>query len=119
MKTNKATCAVILFTERAKKDGSYPLKLRITFRRERKYYSTGRDLTSEQWDKMNGGKARGFLKDLKAEIIETEKKADSIIEEFTKNDEEFSFIRFEKKFFDEHEFPTMESKKKMNSKNDL
>ncbi|WP_439585199.1 tyrosine-type recombinase/integrase [Dyadobacter bucti] len=41
--------ALILDKRFAKKEGLYPVKLRITYRRESKYYPTGQDMTEEDF----------------------------------------------------------------------
>lgn len=46
------TVAVILDKYKPKKNGSYPVKIRVTYRRKRQYYPTGKDLTPEQWEAM-------------------------------------------------------------------
>ncbi len=46
------TVAAILDTTHQKKTGTYPVKIRVTYRRKRQYYPTGKDLTPEQWATM-------------------------------------------------------------------
>lgn len=46
------TVAAILDKYKPKKNGSYPVKIRVTYRRKRQYYPTGKDLTPEQWEAM-------------------------------------------------------------------
>lgn len=41
--------ALVLDKRFAKKEGLYPVKLRITFKRESKYYLTGQDMTEEDF----------------------------------------------------------------------
>ena len=52
------TVSVMLDTRRLKSDGKYPVKIRVTSNRERRYYSTGKDLTPEEWEAMPTTKAR-------------------------------------------------------------
>ncbi len=52
------TVSVMLDTRRLKSDGKYPVKIRVTSNRERRYYSTGKDLTPEEWETMPTTKAR-------------------------------------------------------------
>lgn len=54
------TVSVLLDTRRIKTDGKYPVKIRVTFNRERSYYSTGKDLTSEEWEALPTTKARAL-----------------------------------------------------------
>lgn len=57
----------ILDQRRQKQDGTYPVKLRVTYQRQQRYYSTGINLTGEQWAKVNSLKPReDFIKDTKA-----------------------------------------------------
>ena len=35
-----------------RKDGSYPVKLRITFNRQQKYYSVGKHLSEVEWEQV-------------------------------------------------------------------
>lgn len=46
------TVAAILDKYKPKKNGSYPVRIRVTYRRKRQYYPTGKDLTPEQWEAM-------------------------------------------------------------------
>ncbi|RYY92997.1 MAG: hypothetical protein EOO11_20475, partial [Chitinophagaceae bacterium] len=48
----KPTTAIVLDKRRAKKDGRYPIKLRITFLRDQQYYGTGINLTKEDFDQV-------------------------------------------------------------------
>lgn len=52
------TVAIILDTRRPKKDGKSPVKIRVTYLRNRVYYSTGKSLTPEQWDVLSTTKGR-------------------------------------------------------------
>ena len=52
------TVSVMLDTRRPKSDGKYPVKIRVTCNRDRRYYSTGKDLTPEEWEAMPTTKAR-------------------------------------------------------------
>ena len=45
-----------------KRNGLYPVRIRVTYRRQRQYYPTGKDLTLEQWERMPSTRNR----DLKA-----------------------------------------------------
>jgi integrase/recombinase XerD len=46
------TIASILDSRRANKDGNFPVKNRITHKRVRKYYSTGKNLSELEWKKL-------------------------------------------------------------------
>ena len=46
------TISSILDTRRAKKNGLYPVKILVTYRRVQKYYSTGKELLPIEWVKL-------------------------------------------------------------------
>ncbi|WP_128547768.1 site-specific integrase [Larkinella soli] len=96
MKLPSATAAVVLDTRREKADGSYPLKLRITYQRLRKYYSIGMDLTEATWkDVEDKAKTRRDLREIRERITDFEKRAEKVI----KGMEVFSFDGFESLYF--------------------
>lgn len=41
--------------------GTYPIKVRVTFKRDRKYYSTGKNLSREEWEKLPATKTRALI----------------------------------------------------------
>ena len=87
--------AIILDKRIQKKDGTYAVKLRLTFNREQKYFPLGKHLTVENWEKVQEENPRNKeLKRLKHLFAEIEKKAIRLIDEM----EIFSFQTFEKKF---------------------
>lgn len=55
------TVASILDTRREKKSGLYPIKIRVTYLRDRKYYSTGKELSPSAWDKLPANKSRAAM----------------------------------------------------------
>lgn len=103
-KVYSAIPALILDKRRARPDGSFPVKLRITLNREQKYFLLGENLFSEEWEKIqNAQNAEGRLKAERLKEIrikhfgkfgylETAKK---IIDRLPF----FSFVEFEKQFF--------------------
>ena len=50
---NGITIAPILDNRRENKTGCYPVKIRVTYRRDRKYYSTGKSLSDSDWEKLD------------------------------------------------------------------
>lgn len=46
------TIAVVLDKYKPKRNGLYPVRIRVTYRRQRQYYPTGKDLTLEQWERI-------------------------------------------------------------------
>lgn len=55
------TVSVMLDTRRTKLDGKCPVKIRVTYKRARWYYSTGKDLAPEEWEVMPTTKARAVV----------------------------------------------------------
>ena len=49
-------------TRREKKDNVYPIKYKVTFQRERVYYSTGVNLSKEDFGNLEKSKKRAFVK---------------------------------------------------------
>ncbi|MCD6012943.1 MAG: site-specific integrase [Flavipsychrobacter sp.] len=80
---------------RAKKDGNYPLKIRITFNRKQKYYPTSIDLTEDEWKSVQGDKTPKNLKESKLKINGVLAKARVICDDL----KTFSFPSFEKTFY--------------------
>lgn len=90
----KTTTAIILDIRRPKADGKYPVKLRVTYQRKQKYYSTDIDLLKEDFKKANSDRPRGEFKDLKLVLSQIEINAKRIIDDMP----DFSFGLFEKHF---------------------
>ncbi|MBK9934102.1 MAG: site-specific integrase [Cytophagaceae bacterium] len=88
------TTSVIQDKRIQKKDGTFSVKLRITFNREQKYYPVNVSLTEEDWDKSQSFKARGEHKELQSFFNKIEQKAIEII----KSLDSFSFQAFDKAF---------------------
>ncbi|GAB3343110.1 site-specific integrase [Larkinella ripae] len=78
------------------KDGTYPLKLRVTYQRERKYYSVGMNMTETLWaDVEDKTKTRRELREIRDRIAEFEVRAEKVFKELT----EFTFSGFEARYF--------------------
>jgi hypothetical protein len=95
MERQRVTIKIIPDTRRVKIDGKYPLKLRITYKGIRKYYNTIYDLTIMDWDLMNSNNAKGSLRAIRNDLAKLENEAGLLIQ----NMGDFSFAKFEKKFF--------------------
>jgi len=54
------TVASILDNRKENKNGTYPVKIRVTYKRVRKYYSTGRDLKIKDWESLSTNKSRNW-----------------------------------------------------------
>jgi len=52
------TVASFLDNRKENSKGTYPIKIRVTYKRVRKYYSTGKDLSQAAWDSLPGSKTR-------------------------------------------------------------
>ncbi|MDX5422272.1 MAG: site-specific integrase [Hymenobacteraceae bacterium] len=86
--------SVILDTRRALKDGSFPVRLRLTYQRQRKYYNTGYSLSEVEFSKVQAEKPKGRYKELRIAFQAIEQKAIGII----RNLDVFTFEQFEKKY---------------------
>jgi integrase len=64
---NGITVASILDDRRQMNDGTCPVKIRITFQRERKYYSTGKGISMSDWGKLAETKSKKLI-DLRTDI---------------------------------------------------
>jgi integrase/recombinase XerD len=100
MKEEKVTIAVIHETRRTLSDGTHPVKLRVTYKGQRKYYTVNFDperkgLTVKEWEKVESKNPRKAYR----EYSETLKAFEHDARETVKDIPEFSFEAFEKKFF--------------------
>lgn len=50
---NGINVSLFLDNRRENKTGDYPIKVRVTYKRVRKYYSTGKSLCVQDWDKID------------------------------------------------------------------
>lgn len=100
-RTRLATAAIVLDTRYEKTDGTYPVKLRITFDRKQKYYTTEKriSLSIEDFNRVYNERIpnKKAHKDLRADLLDAEAKARSIIE----NIKVFSWGKFETTYFDD------------------
>jgi integrase/recombinase XerD len=87
-----ASVAIILEKRFPHKDGTFPVKLRVTHNRKQKYYSIGTSLSEEDYQKLFTEKPRKPIRELRDKILGEEKKALSIIEKLP----DFDFQKFEK-----------------------
>ncbi len=102
MATNKAgvKAVMILDTRRAKGGDKYPVKLRITFERDRKYYPTPHDLTESEFERVmfpqEGSRIKPAEKSLRKSIEAFEEKANEVINILPV----FTWQQFEKKYIE-------------------
>lgn len=92
----KATTAIIHYTRRLRKDGTYPVKLRITHNRQQRYYNTSHNLTEADFEKTQGERPRGDFKDIALKLQKAERKANQVIEDLPV----FTWKSFKKLFID-------------------
>ncbi|HRI59587.1 MAG TPA: site-specific integrase [Saprospiraceae bacterium] len=92
---NKVSVKVILDKRRPKKNGIYPVKLRVTYQREQKYFPTNYDLNEEDFEKITNGTARGDLKEIRLRLNSLEVAANATAEHLPS----FTFSRFEAQLF--------------------
>lgn len=92
---NGITVSAILDTRREKKDGLYPIKVRVTYQRQRQYYPTGKDLSVEDWDKLSNTKSKHLI-DLRSSVQVTAERVRDSVKELVKNDI-FSFDTLNKR----------------------
>lgn len=55
------TISAMLDTRRETDAGDYPIKIRVTYRRDRKYYGTGKRMTKAEWEKLPSSKSKGAI----------------------------------------------------------
>ena len=96
MYKKKVLTTIYLDKRRSKIDKSYPVKLRVTFQRYRKYYSLGdSSLTIDEFNKVMGDNPKGKYRKLRNTFEEFKHEADEVI----KNINSFAFEKFEMEFF--------------------
>ena len=54
------TVASILDTRKMNVRGNYPIKIRVGYKRDRKYYPTGKELTENEWESLPTKKSKEF-----------------------------------------------------------
>jgi integrase len=86
---NGITVAAILDNRRETKSGAYPVKIRVTYKRDRKYYSTGKNLSVSDWEKLDKTKNTELLCIKKDLQITYEKVRDTV--QSLENEGNFSF----------------------------
>lgn len=61
------TVSPILDDRRPRTQGTYPIKIRVTYQRSCKYYSTGKELSKEDWGRLENTKSP-LLREIKASV---------------------------------------------------
>jgi integrase len=91
MKTNSATTSLILDTRKQLTDGTYPVKLRVTYKRKSNLYSIGKyNFSKADWKTITTTNPRKNLREQKVKINLIQGRAQEIIESL----HEFSFELF-------------------------
>lgn len=100
MKLAEANAKIILFTSKTLSTGMHPVVLRITFKRNRRYFTLpGLQAAKDQWDDESGRFNPRISMDGNKKINLWESKACSAIDLIKNQNQEFTFDRFEKRFF--------------------
>ena len=87
--------SIILDTRRALLDGTYPIKLRVTFNRTQKYFPTQFNATVADFEKYMARVPKGKDKQIRMALDSIEQKATSVIAEL----ELFDYNLFQRKFY--------------------
>lgn len=96
----RATAKVILYKSKSLKDGKHPVMLKVTFKGKRKYYTTGLNMSIDEYAKLNSDKRLTKAQsDLQTQLKGLEVKAQTLINRVIEDSRSFTFIQFEKKFF--------------------
>ena len=93
MKMNVTTC-ITLDTRRKLNNCLLPVKIRVTFNRSSRYYSTGYALSPGDFEKVMGKAPRGDFKTIRKALIDREENARKLIEDI----DVFSFEKFNQFF---------------------
>lgn len=79
----KPTVSLYLDIRKVLKSGLFPLKVRVTFNQKgkflQKYFSTGKELSPRQWDKVRSGSVPYSLRKMREEVLKFEARANDII----------------------------------------
>jgi integrase len=89
-KTNVTTHLILDKRRERDKDQKFPVKLRIIYNRQKRFYNTGHWLTEDEFNKVIGGKPRGIYKTVSIEVNSFESKARQVISEMSV----FTFEKF-------------------------
>lgn len=94
MKHRRVSLVAFFDTARKLKDGTGSIKLRITYNRIPKYYSTGMIVSKDEYKNICFHKPRGEMREKKRFVFSYLKRAYDVIMEL----DEFSFEAFDKKY---------------------
>lgn len=92
----EVTTAIILEKRVTRKDKRHPVKLRVTYQRQRKYYTIkGKAFTKTEFNDIMKPQGRGKNKEIRKALEAIENRARKIIDEVL---DEFTFEAFEKEY---------------------
>lgn len=74
------TVAAVLDTRRQKTSGDFPVKIRVTFRRSRTYYNTGKNLSVSDWERLDATRLHALV-DVRKDIENSFNLVKSAVEE--------------------------------------
>ena len=89
------TVTPILDTAHPKKSGKYPVRIRVCYHSKRRYYSTGKDLTADEWESLSTTKVRALV-DVRKDIESSYQIVRGVVEELAR-DGIFSFDSLNKR----------------------
>ncbi|MDQ2720438.1 MAG: site-specific integrase [Bacteroidota bacterium] len=95
MKQRNITVTIVPDKRRLKDNVTYPLKLRVTYKGERKYYATGYNASLNDYLLLMENKVRGELRKTNFALREIQINAQKCCDGL----ENFSFLKFEASFF--------------------
>ena len=77
---NGVTVATIMDDRRATIENLYPIKVRVTYKRVRKYYATGKTLSGEEWEKLPDTKSKSLIS-IRMDIQNSFEKIKNVVQE--------------------------------------
>ena len=99
MKPSILTADVVLDKRRAKSNGAFPLKLRVTYQRVQQYYKLKLEATNEFWEEVQAGRRSKAHTDMRDAVASIKMKVNEVLLTFEKKELPFDFKLFEKAFF--------------------
>lgn len=93
----KPTISIWLDNRRAKTSGKYPVKVRVTHKRQREYYPANIDLTDAEFESVMSAKPLPRLKETRLKLNELERQANEVVDKIVEDLKmEFTIDLFEK-----------------------
>lgn len=93
----KPTAYPILLTSRQKKNGKYPVKIRVVYQRLYHDYRTGIDMSENEFNQANSHKPKKEFRSAAYQLNELKAKANKILTDLPV----FTYQRFEEAFYDQ------------------